>query len=63
MVYGMARKVISRRCSVCGRKLTVIVNEDGSYSGGHFFGKIDVTIDGRRIRGEYWECESCYKGD
>jgi len=65
-------KIIERRCSVCGKKLKIIVYEDGSYSGGHYFGNLkDALID---IEGydsnlpdeayEYWECDECYyKGE
>jgi len=45
-------KILKRKCAICGREITVWVEEDGSYSGGHYFGKIDGK--------EYWECEKCY---
>jgi len=60
----MPRKIVRRlrrRCSLgdCLRPIRVILYEDGSYRGGHFFGRI---IEGKGIKGEYWECPPCYWG-
>lgn len=51
-------RVIERRCVVCGEPIEVIVYSDQSYSGGHFFGEIQMIADE-----EYWECDECYKKD
>lgn len=46
---------INRNCSLCDKELTIVIGEDNSYIGGHYFGVIEV------IRPyEYWECEECY---
>lgn len=50
------RKIISRACSICGKKMTITVFEDRSYTPGNYFFKM-------RIRGknaEYWECDTCF---
>jgi hypothetical protein len=31
---------INRQCVVCGGRIQVTVYEDGSYRGGHYFGKM-----------------------
>lgn len=61
------RKVITRRCSVCGKELKIVVYEDGTYEGGHYFGNLkklvkeygtyDSTIPNEEY--EYWECNEC----
>ena len=39
-------KTIERKCVVCGRKIIIRLKERGKYTGGHFFGKISIPIDG-----------------
>jgi hypothetical protein len=48
-------KRIDKDCSVCGKKIKVIVYQDKTYRGGHYFCKIK--------QGEYWECPKCYRGN
>jgi hypothetical protein len=50
-------KTLERTCALCGKKLTIIVNDDKTYSGGHFFNKLDIGI---AEPSEYWECDECY---
>ena len=46
---------LKRMCVDCGKPLQIIVNEDLSYTGGHyFFGKADGPEN------EYWECDVCF---
>ena len=33
---------LKRRCLVCGKKIIIELNSDGAYSGGCYFGKLDV---------------------
>jgi hypothetical protein len=33
---------IKRRCVVCGKKLTIKLNDNRTYIGGQFFGKIKI---------------------
>ena len=49
------RKII-RICALCGEDIIIEVNQDKSYSGGNYFGKLHVNdnVD------EYWECDTCY---
>jgi len=64
-------RVIKRRCSVCGRTIEVKVYEDGTYSGGHFFGNLKDSMkelgmydpNTQDWEYEYWECEECYRGE
>lgn len=46
-------KVLDRQCAICNKPLKIIVNDDKSYTGGHFWNF------GERF-GEYWECDDCY---
>ena len=39
--------------------MRIIIYEDGSYRGGHYF---DMGKDWEKKHGEYWECPSCYWG-
>ncbi len=48
---------ISRDCVVCGKKISILVNKNRTYTGGHFFGKLNI---GKRKKAEYWECNRCY---
>jgi len=45
---------LRRVCAICGRPLIIRLYSDGSYEGGHYFGKPDGA-------NEYWECEDCYR--
>lgn len=59
---------------VCGKHIRVIVYEDDSYRGGHYFGKVPEFRMPKRPRkhgdplvaqeiwkhsDEYWECPAC----
>lgn len=44
---------MKRDCALCGKEIKITVNEDKSYSGGHYFGRM---IEDH----EYWECDKCY---
>ena len=44
---------IKRQCATCGKKLSIKINKDKSYIGGHYFGKIKSK--GKQIG--YWECD------
>ena len=35
-------KRLEKTCSVCGRKIKMILYKDGTYRGGHYFGKIPL---------------------
>lgn len=47
---------LKRTCVICDKPLQIIVNEDLSYTGGHYFGSIKVNDD----EDEYWECDACF---
>lgn len=34
---------MEKKCSICGKKMKVILYDDRSYRGGHFFGKIPYS--------------------
>ena len=34
--------ILKRKCLVCGKKLIIKLNKDGTYSDGCYFGKLDV---------------------
>jgi len=38
---------------MCGRYISIMINPDGSYSGGHYFGEVDEI--------EHWECDLCFR--
>ena len=38
-------KRLRKTCAGCGRKINVILYEDKSYRGGHYFGKIPLYTD------------------
>ena len=40
---------IERTCVTCGEIITVSVEEDGSYSGGHYFGSMEVPTDDAEV--------------
>lgn len=37
---------ISRKCLVCGKRMSIIVNKDRHYHGGHYFNKLKIPIKG-----------------
>jgi len=53
----MPDRIIYRTCSICGKELEITVHEDGTYEGGHYFGK----IGDKEKEFEYWECDECFK--
>ncbi|MDD5065544.1 MAG: hypothetical protein PHF84_00720 [bacterium] len=56
------QKTILRRCSVCDKKITIIINRDRTYKNGHYFGEIKIPAGkGKEKEVEYWECPECYK--
>ncbi|MDP2952894.1 MAG: hypothetical protein Q8O76_06230 [Chloroflexota bacterium] len=58
------KKIVKRLHPVCilqgcprqGKPMNVTLYEDGTYRGGHYFGR----LLGRGRKGEYWECPSCF---
>lgn len=50
---------VVRSCSICGKKMKVIVYADRSYRGGHHFSGMSSR---RGVKYEYWECPKCYWG-
>jgi len=46
-------------CPRRGKPMRIIIYEDGTYRGGHYF---DMGKDWEKKHGEYWECPSCYWG-
>ena len=44
MVSDLQSGEISRNCTVCGKELSIRLFDDGSYSGGHFFGKVRFPV-------------------
>lgn len=40
----MILETIARNCFVCGSRLTIRINEDKTYEGGHYFGKMRLPI-------------------
>ncbi|MDP2946736.1 MAG: hypothetical protein Q8N88_01345 [Nanoarchaeota archaeon] len=51
------KRLLKRTCASCGKKIKVILYEDRSYRGGHYFGKMQL---GNNKLAEYWECPKCY---
>lgn len=45
-----AKRKINRVCLVCGKKIYATVFANGKYTSGHYFGRLDVPIEGT---GEY----------
>ena len=35
-------QILKRQCAVCGKKVTIRVEVDKSYTGGHYFGKVPI---------------------
>jgi hypothetical protein len=40
----MEVKRIQRNCTVCGKKLNITIDENGVYSGGHYFGEMKLPV-------------------
>lgn len=59
---------LDKMCVVCGKEIKVILYQDRSYRGGHYFGKLSVPAKQEIEKGtppsrkpaEYWECPKCY---
>lgn len=49
---------MKRKCSICGKELEIKLNKDGTYSGGNYFGKLNLGE-----KEEYWECDKCFCED
>ncbi len=39
---------MKRNCSVCGKELDIKVARNRSYTGGHYFGKVEVLAEGAK---------------
>lgn len=46
---------MKRFCAVCSKHLEIVVQEDGSYTGGRHW-----AFNTSWLGGEYWECDECY---
>jgi hypothetical protein len=58
-------KRISKVCVICGKTIKVLIYNDRSYRGGHYFGtdflkRKDPQGKQKTIKAEYWECPNCY---
>ncbi|MFA4975386.1 MAG: hypothetical protein WC839_02945 [Candidatus Paceibacterota bacterium] len=51
---------IERFCVICGKKIKVILYNNRSYRGGHYFKFGDKRP--KDPQKEYWECPKCYRG-
>ena len=59
---------LDKMCIVCGKEIKVILYQDRSYRGGHYFGKMSLPTKQEIKKGiysprkpvEYWECPKCY---
>ena len=40
----MTPEKINRKCIVCGKDLEIMVDKDGTYHGGHYFGKLNLPV-------------------
>lgn len=40
----MDSRKIKRKCSACGKKLSITIYDDRTYKGGNYFGDIDIEI-------------------
>ena len=46
---------MKRNCAICDKTLEITVNNDKTYSGGHFYGEVaDI---------EFWECDVCHNAN
>ena len=61
-------KKLEKACVACGKEIKVILYQDRSYRGGHYFGKMSLSAKQKAEEGisspgkpvEYWECRKCY---
>jgi len=51
------KKIITRSCVICDKKMEITVFADKSYSPGHYF--FTQRIKGGKA--EYWECDECFR--
>ena len=49
-------RTMKRTCAICGKQLIILVAGNKTYSGGHFFGKMNLGNE----QAEYWECDDCF---
>jgi len=54
MIKKSIQKKIKRICSICGKRMEVLLYNNKTYQGGHYFFKLPKKL-------EYWECEKCYQ--
>jgi len=52
-------KKLEKACVACGKEIKVILYQDRSYRGGHYFGKMSLSAKQGK-KAEYWECPKCY---
>jgi DNA-directed RNA polymerase subunit RPC12/RpoP len=68
---NMSIKHVKRTCSICGKKLDVILDDNKIISGGEYFGTIKRHREFYKApyffikenilhKNEYWECPDCY---
>jgi hypothetical protein len=55
MKKEIVSKNIERDCVACGKKLKIVIHEDRTYAGGHFFGKLEL---GKNKKAEYWNAKN-----
>ena len=59
MINKLKLRQLRKVCVICGKQMKVILYNDHSYRGGHYFGK--VSLAGKPYKHpEYWECPKCY---
>jgi hypothetical protein len=44
MKYNPENKILHRKCAECEKGLVITINEDGSYTGGNYYGTIKLGI-------------------
>lgn len=56
-------RTMKKTCAVCGKEIEVELLPGGVFEGGHFFGIVEVPIEGtgEKKEVEYWECPECYR--
>jgi len=47
-------KKLEKACVACGKEIKVILYQDRSYRGGHYFGKMSLSAKQGK-KAEYWE--------
>ena len=59
------KKKITRECLVCGKELTITLDDNGDIERGHYFGIINVGIGdwtiSKLVDGEFKRCIPYYK--